>query len=524
MLATAKISKTTDNSILVPLHLAVQPRRPRLHAKLTSFLVAASLAGTAAFAQDAGKIVRSASMALGADQLNTIEYAGSATTVPFGQTSNASGPWRANPIVRYTRAIDLTQPASRATGSVTSSSLFVGGTPIPGPYNERVTPVDRSWARQLELWITPWGFLKGAATRGATVRTARTNGETYKIVSWSPPQRSRSGAAYTVNGYINDQNLIERVETWVDDDLLGDLRVEASYAEYRDFGGVKVPTRIIEKRLGWPTFTATITSARANPPEVAAFILDGPGPIVFPSIPSAASEKIADGLFRLPGGYVTLAVEMNEYVVLLEGGGGSPARAREVIAETHRLIPSKPIRYVMSTHPHSDHVAGLAPYVAAGVTIITHENNRSFLEAALSYPRRLVGDELAKSGRKPAFLTISGKRSFTDGPHPLEIYALEGVHHSDGFLVAYLPKEKILFQGDFSIPPDGADPTRPGSGNQASEFLFSLADNLDRLNLWDFNRLITVHLPTPDVPWTRTDLLKAVGRPTESQLQADNLH
>ncbi len=482
---------------------------------LLALSLVAVLAPAAAWAQDAAAILREATRALGAEQLTAIRYTGSATTVPFGQTYNASGPWRSNPITGYVRAIDLTQPASRATGVVTATSLFVGGTPTPGPYNQRITPANAAWAQQLEIWITPWGFLKGAAANGAAVRTAKAGGKTYRVVSWSPPQRARSGAAYTVNGYINDQNLIERVETWVENDLLGDLRIEATYEGYRDFGGLTAPSRITQRRLGWPTFTVAVTGASANPADVADFIRQGPGPTIFPAIPGGATETIAEGLYRLPGAYVALAIEMDAYVIVLEGGGDSPARGREVIAQTRRLIPGKPIRYVMSTHPHSDHTAGLAPYVAEGITIITHENNRAFLEAALSNRRTLVGDELARSGAKPKFLTVSGKRVFADGPHPVEIHTLQGVRHSDGFLIAYLPKDRILFQGDFSIPPTGADPSRPGSGGQTNEFVFSLADDLDRLNLWGFDRFIPVHPPTPDTPWTRADLLKAVGRPTD---------
>ena len=48
-----------------------------------------------------------------------------------------------------------------------------------------------------------------------------------------PPVKAPSGVAYRVNGYINDQHLIDRVETWVDHDMLGDMHVDTPTATTR---------------------------------------------------------------------------------------------------------------------------------------------------------------------------------------------------------------------------------------------------------------------------------------------------
>src|SRR5207237_1990351 len=106
------------------------------------------------------------------------------------------------------------------------------------------------------------------------------------------------------------------------------------------------------------------------------------------------------GVYRITGGYVSMAVEFKDYVVVLEGPQ-SEARGLAIIAETKRLFPTKRIKYVVNTHPHFDHASGLAPFVAEGITVLTDDNCRYFVEAALSTPRTLVGDALAKSRRKP---------------------------------------------------------------------------------------------------------------------------
>ncbi len=80
-----------------------------------------------------------------------------------------------------------------------------------------------------------------------------------------------------------------------------------------------------------------------------------------------------------------MIVEFKDYIMMLEAGQ-SEARALAYVAETKKLIPNKPIRYVMNTHPHSDHTGGLPVLVAEGATIITQKNNEEFLVQSTEHP------------------------------------------------------------------------------------------------------------------------------------------
>ena len=66
-----------------------------------------------------------------------------------------------------------------------------------------ITPANAAWAQQLEIWTTPWGFLKGAAANNATSRTQNVNGRRFHVVTWNAPVKSPGGAPYRVVGYIN---------------------------------------------------------------------------------------------------------------------------------------------------------------------------------------------------------------------------------------------------------------------------------------------------------------------------------
>ena len=478
------------------------------------------VASATAHAQDAKSVVDETSKAMGATGVTGIAYAGTAADVNFLQTRNINGPWPLRKISDYVRILDLSQTASRATGITSNPGLF-GGAPVPGVFTQAITPASATWIQQLDYWVTPWGFLRGAAANGATVKTQKIKGKTYRVVTWSPALKAPSGLAYRVNGYINDQRLIERVETWVNHDMLGDMHVEVSYSEYKDLGGLKVPGRIVQSRGGFTFFDTTVTDARPNPsnltelltPPAAAGRAGGPAPGGAPAggrggapaAPAAAPEpstKLAEGVYKINGAYNALAVEFDKYVMVIEAGQ-NVARGQAIVDEVKRLFPAKPIRYAVNTHPHSDHAGGLAPLVAVGATLVTTDNNTAFFTRTFSAPRTLVGDELAKRRRKPKVEGIGKKRVFADANHSVELYHIIDANpdrvHSDGILVAFLPKEKILFQADFTLPQGGAKP---------NPFVQSLGEELGRLKL-DYDTYLPVH--NSPLQQTRKDLMTATG-------------
>src|SRR5688572_16333398 len=463
-------------------------------------------------AQNAAAVVVNASKTMGVENLRSITFSGTAQNANFGQSRNIGNPWvttGTTRITNYTRAIDFGQPASRAFGPTQPPAVPGAPAPMPGNFNQNITPAQNTWTQQLEIWITPWGFLKGAAANNATMRQ---NGR-LSVISWSPAMKAASGQAYVVTGYVNRDGLVEKVETRVDHPILGDLLVEAEYFGYRDLGGVQVPEKIILKRSGLQTFEATIAAAMANPANVKE-LLTPPAPAAgqggggggAPAPPAVEAQKVADGVFRITGGYVALAVDMGDHIAVLEGGQ-SLDRGQAVINAARQAIPNKPIRYVVNTHPHFDHASGLAPFVAEGITIITHENNEDFLEDALGAPRRLVGDALAKANRKPDIEGVGDRRVLKGANHTIELHHVRDLQHTDGMLIAYLPNEKVLFTADFGIPNPGAAPA------PVNPSLPVLVANIERLKL-DFNSFITVHPPVPERPLTRADLMGAVGRGT----------
>jgi len=349
----------------------------------------------------------------------------------------------------------------------------------------------------------PHGFLRAAAKRNATVESRTVGGRKYTVISFVGDNKAK------VNGYVNAQNLVERVETSIDNPFLGDMPFEATYSEYKDTGGVQFPMHIVQKQGGYPIFDLTITEVKTNVPADIQPPQAGRGAAPAPAAPSGGpvpSEKLGDGVYLISGGYAAVAVDFKDHITIVETGQ-SEARGQAVIAEAKRLIPNKPVKYVVNTHSHIDHSSGLRAAVAEGATILTYQLNKPYLEKTLSVPHTLNPDKAQQTDKKPIVEAVGEKRVLTDGTHVIELYHMQNFGHHDGMLLAYLPKEKVLIEADGYNP----QPTTATPPNPPSPYTVSLLDNIRRLKL-DAPRIIPVHLPADNRTVTMDELTKWVGR------------
>jgi glyoxylase-like metal-dependent hydrolase (beta-lactamase superfamily II) len=471
--------------------------------------------GWTASAQDAGAVIGNASRAMGVDTLKTVQYSATGLDFALGQAPNPASPWPKFINKSYTRAINFETPASKVDRvRVQGENPPHGGgqQPVVGEQPQSQTIIvnaETPWAQQLEIWMMPHGFLRAAATRNATVEARTIGGKKYNVVSFMGDNKAR------VNGYLNDRNMVERVETVVDNAFLGDMPFEATYSDYKDAGGAQFPMHIVQKQGGHPIFDLNVTDVKVN---AAVNIQPAQGRGGAPAAAAAGaasatppSEKLGDGVYLITGGYAVIAIDFKDYIAVVESGQNE-ARALAVIAEAKRLIPGKPIKYVINTHSHIDHSSGLRGFVAEGATILTHQVNKAYLERVLSTPHTLNPDKAQQNGKKPVVEAVGEKKILTDGTHVVELHHLQNFGHHDGMLIVYFPKEKVLLEADGYNP----QPTTVTPPNPPSPFTVSLLDNIQRLKL-DVQRIVPVHYPIDNRVVTMVELSRWVGRTSSTQ-------
>ena len=186
-------------------------------------------------AQDLNTVINNVTKAMGSGNLKSIRYSGSGSSYTAGKDAV----W----VKSYTRDIDLGVPASRV------QIVREQGT------ETRDVGTDAAWSKQFELWTNPWTFLKGAAANNGTVSTQTVFGEKYTVVTFTAQNK------YKVSGLINDKNMIEKIQAWIDPH---ETLVETTYRDYQDFNGLKFPTMIIEKHADELAMIVIVNDVKAN--------------------------------------------------------------------------------------------------------------------------------------------------------------------------------------------------------------------------------------------------------------------
>jgi glyoxylase-like metal-dependent hydrolase (beta-lactamase superfamily II) len=86
-----------------------------------------------------------------------------------------------------------------------------------------------------------------------------------------------------------------------------------------------------------------------------------------------------------------------------------------VLAKAKELIPNKPIRYVVTSHHHWDHLGGIRAAIDEGATIVTHQSNKAFLERVAKTPHTIAPDRQATSKKAVKIQTVGDDGRLTDG-------------------------------------------------------------------------------------------------------------
>jgi glyoxylase-like metal-dependent hydrolase (beta-lactamase superfamily II) len=244
-------------------------------------------------------------------------------------------------------------------------------------------------------------------------------------------------------------HLLSRLETVRDHAVLGDTTSDTLFSDYRTVGKLRLPF-VYRHRTGALLVRRLDMARIAINTELPADGFEPPREFVAvkhdPDRPEV--QRISASLYLIRGPYNVMFSVFPDHVVMFETPM-SESYARQCLELVRKTAPDKPIRYAVTSHFHTDHVAGARTLLAEGIAILTTPDAKEVLEKAVRAEHTIRPDALSRAPEKrPVFETVSGERLLEQGDVRARIFDVGPAPHVAQILAVYFPDEKLLHLAD----------------------------------------------------------------------------
>lgn len=244
--------------------------------------------------------------------------------------------------------------------------------------------------------------------------------------------------------------LLRRVETISANPIFGDVVAAASFSAFEAVSGILMPRRAVYTQNGHVVDESRFTRLVINGGAPDQLFRAPPGytePPVAPQRP--VMERVAEGVYlaNVTQSHRSLVVEVDDYAVIVDAPVSSEVGER-LIDVVREGLPARPIRYVATTHHHWDHIGGLRPFIAEGITILTTPGNADHIEALPAIQHVVAPDALSRNPTPAKVEAFTNRRVLGSANRALHLVDIGPTRHAEEMVVAYIPGARLLFQAD----------------------------------------------------------------------------
>ena len=238
----------------------------------------------------------------------------------------------------------------------------------------------------------------------------------------------------------------------------GPIATEVEFLDYRDVNGNLTPGRRIVMTGGDVVEDYAYREVVYGEPVADELVAPPDGYALREAVETPPVRTLADNVWLIGSGSASLVVALGDDVIVIDA---APSAAASVAGHVAKLLPGRKVTHVVPTHHHDDHAPGIRTLARDGAAVLTTPDNKALFERMIGSPVQII------EGRR---------RIFTAGDRSLELHDIGPSPHAGEMLVAWLPKERILFEADL-IDATASGVSERGANNETTmHFARWLAD------------------------------------------------
>ena len=441
---------------------------------LTLAAVASSLRAGAQQPQAADVIKLAAEALGGASRLRsvkTIAVAGYGETAYMNGGGNISAsvnaPQKWISVPEYEKTLDLEHRRMRVrqrnhqnfvfagvagyVGGANAATAYLDGDVAynGGPNGRLVRAADQAaGARRIDMMNNPVALVRAALDRPAAVSNPRTESP------WRLADITLQTGEKLTLAIAPGSGLPAWVSWRAHDENLGDVTFRTTFTGYLPVKGVMLPMGY-ETVIDFRNVVQNKIYVDRNAVDEPIDDLSAPAevrsaPASRPPAPSVEATPVSQGVWLLhgTGGANSILFEFADHLTMFEAPS-SQAWTRSLIDRARATVPAKPLTELVVSHHHFDHTGGIRQAMAEGLTIVAHKGTEGLFREIALRKGTIAPDALGATPKPLKFRAVDDHLQLKDASMQVDLYHVVSNSHMAEGLFAYVPKDRLVVQGDF---------------------------------------------------------------------------